>query len=697
MIVMDKQRKPNRLKNEKSPYLLQHAYNPVDWYPWTEEAFEKARKEDKPIFLSIGYSTCHWCHVMERESFEDEEVAAILNEKFVCIKVDREERPDIDNIYMNVCVIFTGSGGWPLTIIIDSDKRPFFAGTYFPREGKYGKIGLIDLLANITELWEKNRRKLTETGKKITEYLTSYHGLGRSNKGVITEEVFDAAFVQLYDRFDKVNGGFGTFPKFPMSHNLLFLLRYWKRKKRRKALEMVEKTLQKMRLGGIYDQVGFGFHRYSTDSAWLVPHFEKMLYDQAMMSIAFTEAYQATKKEMYRKTAEEIFNYVLRELTHPKGGFYSSEDADSEGEEGKFYLWTEKEIKDILDELSELGVKIFNISKRGNLQNEDYKGKNILHLKKSINEFSKEWNLSHAELAEKLEQAKQKLFDKREKRVHPQKDDKILTDWNGLMIAALAKGSTVFNEKKYAEAAKKAAEFLITNLQSDEGRLLHRYREGEAAFTGNLDDYAFFIWGLIELYEATFETKYLYETLRFQDDMIRNFGDKKEGGFYFTSDDSEKLLVRSKSIHDGAIPSGTSIAFLNLVKLAHITGKTKYEGKATELSKTLSSDLEKNFSLNTMFLSALDFQMSPSYEIVITGNLNSREAKDILRVIRFKFIPNKTVLYKDENDLNLVRLAEFTRDMKSINGKVTVYICKNFTCNIPITDKKKVADTLDSE
>ncbi len=684
--------KTNRLVNEKSPYLLQHAQNPVNWYPWIEEAFEKAQKEDIPIFLSIGYSTCHWCHVMERESFEDEEIAKILNDNFVSIKVDREERPDIDSIYMKACMLITGSGGWPLTIIMTPQKKPFLAGTYFPKKTRSGMIGLLDLLKNIVELWKNDRSKLVGTANKVTEHLTDWVKAKQPEED-LTEIVLDEAFIRLLDSFDQTNAGFGTRPKFPSPHNLMFLLRFWKRKGTRQVLEMVEKTLQKMRLGGLFDHVGFGFHRYSTDSKWLVPHFEKMLYDQALISIAYIEAYQATGKKEYQTTAEEIFEYTLRNMTNPEGGFFSAEDADSEGEEGKFYVWTETEIRETLGEKADIIIKVFNISKEGNYPNEVHHGKtgkNILHLKVPLQELSVKLGMNIKELMYILEEARQILFKAREERIHPSKDDKILTDWNGLMIAALAKGGQAFGSLKYVEVAEKTVEFLFEKLQTADGRLMHRYRDGEATINGNLNDYAFLIWGLIELYEATFKIKHLEEALSLQDDMIKHFWDKNNGGFLFTPNDGEKLLIDNKEFHDGAIPSGNSIALLNLIRLARITGKIHYEERAEALKRAFSSHIEGTSSQNTMFLVALDFILGQTYEIVVVGNLRSKVTKNILQVIRTRFIPNKVILIKKENDTSLENLAEYTKGMKTIDGKTTVYVCKNFSCNYPTTDLKKV-------
>ncbi len=684
-------RKTNRLAKEKSPYLLQHARNPVDWYPWGDEAFEKAKKEDRPVFLSIGYSTCHWCHVMEKESFEDSQVAQILNEKFVPIKVDREERPDIDGIYMKTCMLITGSGGWPLTIVMTPKKEAFFAGTYFPKNSRAGLIGLLDLLRDTAEMWEKNRSTLAAKADKVTKYLMDYVG-AKHQKEELPDTVLDEAFVRLFDSFDKTNGGFGACPKFPSPHNFLFLLRYWKRKGTSQSLEMVERTLQKMRLGGIFDQVGFGVHRYSTDSMWLVPHFEKMLYDQAMMSIAYIETYQATRKKEYQNTAEEIFEYVLQQMVNPNGAFFSAQDADSEGQEGKFYVWTEAEIKDTLKDSDDTIIKMFNISKEGNYEEpqRNKTGKNILHFKKPLQELALELGTKPEELDAILEDARQKLYKVREKRSHPFKDDKILTDWNGLMIAALAKGAQAFNSEKYAEAAEKARNFVLSNLRTSEGRLLHRYRDGEAAINGYLNDYAFLVWGLIELYEATFETRYLNDAVLLQNDMIKHFWDSEDGGFFYTSDDNEKLLTRDKEVYDGAIPSGNSIAFLNMIRLGRMTGRTDYEVKAAALAKVFSSRQEGIASQNAMFLTALDFFFGPSVEIVIVGNPQSQEAEGIVKALNTVFIPNKVVLFKKEHDPDIENLAGFVKNMRTVNKKTAIYICRAFVCEQPITEIKEL-------
>ncbi|HHT9123488.1 MAG TPA: thioredoxin domain-containing protein, partial [Candidatus Wunengus sp. YC63] len=495
--------KPNHLINEKSPYLLQHAYNPVDWYPWGEEAFQKAARENKPIFLSIGYSTCHWCHVMEYESFEDEEVAKILNENFVSIKVDREERPDIDNIYMTVCQAMTGSGGWPLNLFLTPERKPFYAGTYFPKTERYGNPGFIAILKQISNLWKTNKESVLTSSEQVVKVLQTVSE--PSTTETLTSDTLKHAYEQMTGNYDNIYGGFGTSPKFPTPHNYTFLLRWWKRSNDPTALEIVEKTLDRMGRGGIYDQLGGGFHRYSTDEYWLVPHFEKMLYDQALLAMAYIEAYQATGKEFYADIVKDIFTYILRDMTSPEGGFYSAEDADSEGVEGKCYVWTPDEIIKILGEKDgKIFCDFYDVSKEGNFEE-----KNILHVDKEINAFARLEGIKLEDLREMLSKARAKLFTVREKRIRPHKDDKILTSWNGLMIAALAKGAQALNEPKYAQAAMRAADFISNTLRLKDGSLLKRYRLGEAAIPGHLDDYAYFVWGLIDLYEATFEVKYL--------------------------------------------------------------------------------------------------------------------------------------------------------------------------------------------
>ena len=694
--------KPNRLINEKSPYLLQHADNPVDWYPWGDEAFEKARKEDKPILLSIGYSTCHWCHVMEHESFEDPEVARLMNETFVSIKVDREERPDIDNIYMTVCqMISRGNCGWPLNIIMTPDNKPFFAATYIPKEARFGRAGMLDLIPRLKELWTTQRDEVTKSANQITSALQQGLGSSVQLKGEeLDESSLENAYDQLAGNFDSTNGGMGTAPKFPTPHNYLFLLRYWKRSGNENALAMVEKTLQSMRLGGIYDHVGFGFHRYSTDPNWLVPHFEKMLYDQAMLAMAYIEAYQATGKKDYEQTAREIFSYVLRDMTDSGGGFYSAEDADSEGEEGKFYLWNEREIRQVLGkDDAELFIKVFNVDEAGNFGEEATgrkTGDNILHLKKPVAEIALSLNISEEKLNNKIQSAREKLFTVREKRVHPHKDDKVLTDWNGLMIAALAKGAQAFNEPEYSVAAGRAVDFILTNLRDKNGNLLHRYRDGESGIRANLTDYAFLVWGLTELYEATFDINYLKTALELNSELIKNFWDEANGGFYFTPNDVDELIVRQKEINDGAMPSGNSVAMLNLIRLGRITANSDLEQKAAKIGEVFSKVIEKYPSAFTQLLVALDFGIGPSYEVVIAGDSKADDTGVMLEALRKQFLPNKVVLFRaSENSASdISRFAEYAKNHTSLNGKATAYVCLNYECQLPTTDVGKMLELL---
>jgi uncharacterized protein len=684
--------KQNRLAHEKSPYLLQHAANPVDWYPWGDEAFGRAERENKPVFLSIGYSTCHWCHVMAHESFEDPEVAGLMNEVFVSIKVDREERPEIDMLYMAVCQMMTGSGGWPLTIIMTPDKKPFFAGTYIPKGTRFGRVGLLELIPRIKEIWATRKDEVLSSAGQVIAALERTALPGED----LREDTLHLAYTQLRDRFDEEYGGFGGAPKFPTAHNLPFLLRYWKRTGESKALDMVEKTLGAMRRGGIYDQVGFGFHRYSTDRQWLVPHFEKMLYDQALLATAYLEAFQATGKEEYALAAREIFTYVLRDMTADGGGFFSAEDADSEGEEGKFYLWTPAEIKDALaPEEADFAIRVFNVTGSGNFADEaagHQTGRNILHLTGPLPEIAAGLNLAVPELHRRLESTREKLFAYREKRVHPHKDDKVLADWNGLMIAALAQGARVLDEPGYAAAAGRAAEFIFDNMLTSAGRLWHRYRDGEAAVPANLDDHAFLIHGMLELYETTFEVDYLQKALTLNGHMLEHFRDDKNGGFYFTADDSEGLLVRQKEIYDGAVPSGNSMAMLDLIRLGRITADPGLEEKAAGIGRAFFENVRQMPSAYTQLMIAVDFAVGPSYEVVITGGLRADDTARLLRALRREFIPNKIVilLAADTDTSEIKGIAPFTRYLSAIDNKATAYVCVDYSCALPTTDIVKM-------
>ncbi len=676
----------NRLKREKSPYLLQHANNPVDWYPWSDEAFIKARGENKPIFLSIGYSTCHWCHVMERESFEDKEIAEILNSNFVSIKVDREERPDIDNIYMTVCQMMNQNGGWPLSIFMNSNKDPFFAGTYFPKETRFGRKGFREILLEITEAWKNRKSEITEITDQINDSLKASKHV-KSEKGPRTTDLH-IAYEHFSSTFDEKNGGFGTAPKFPTPHNLMFLLRYWKRTGEPKALEMVEKTLNSMRNGGIFDHVGYGFHRYSTDRNWLLPHFEKMLYDQALLTNVFLEAYQITKKELYRDTAEKTIEYVLRELHSTEGGFYSAEDADSDGVEGKYYVWTEREIREILgDEEADIFTRAYNCSIDGNYVEEvgrENFGENILHLTKSIEDLTMETRIDSEELEHILDDGREKLFEVRKKRISPYKDDKILTDWNALMISALAKAGKVLSERKYVEYAEMAMEFILRVMKKEDGTLLHRYREGEAGIAGNVDDYSFLISALLELYEATFDLSYLNEALSLQNVLEKHFWDEENYGYFFSPKFNEEILIRNKEIYDGAIPSGNSIAMLNLLKLARFTGNSLFDVQANNLALAFTDRVQQAQAAATQFLCAVDFGIGPAYEVILVSSCKVNLSNLMLKKLYSEFIPNKITLLVDKNEKKeIVDIAPYTKDYHMIGNQLTAYVCKNYICTLP--------------
>ncbi|MGH9435442.1 MAG: thioredoxin domain-containing protein [Terriglobia bacterium] len=683
-------RRPNRLIGEKSPYLLQHAYNPVDWYAWTPEAFEAARRENKPVFLSIGYSTCHWCHVMERESFEDPEVANAMNEAFVCVKVDREERPDIDNVYMRICQMLTGSGGWPLTIVMTPEKKPFFAGTYIPKGERFGQLGMLSLIPRIHELWSNQR---ADVEKSAEEILAALKKSGRLPGGAALDAAtLQSAFEEMAGRYDAEFGGFGRAPKFPTPHALVFLLRYGRRSSDPYALELVEKTLAAMRRGGIYDHVGFGFHRYSTDAAWLVPHFEKMLYDQALLIVAYVEAFEATRKHEYAVTALEVADYVTRQMLSPEGGFYSAEDADSEGVEGKFYLWRESEVRAALSPTEAALVAVaFNLDPAGNFAEQGREGpdgENILHLTAPPGQIATRIGISAAEFEERWQAAREKLFLRREERVHPLRDDKILTAWNGLMIAALARASQALNEPRHAEIAQRAADFFLTRMKPPHGGLLHRFRDGEAAADGHLDDYVFMIWGLIELYEAAFDARNLEAALELTDYTLAHFWDDRQGGFYFTGENQEEVLVRGIETYDGAVPSGNSAAMLNLLRLSHLAGRPDLAQKASQMAAAFAGTIRQGPSAYTHWLTALDFAAGPALEVVISGDPLAEDTQAMLRALRAQYLPTKVVLLRSAGPEGgpLARIAPYTREMVPLHGKATAYVCQNFACRLPTTD-----------
>ena len=682
--VTDQPLHTNRLAKEKSPYLLQHARNPVEWYAWGEEAFEKARREEKPIFLSIGYSTCHWCHVMEKESFEDSGVASLLNQHFVPLKVDREERPDVDALYMQAVMQMTGQGGWPLSVFLTPDLKPFYGGTYFPPEDRWGQPGFKSLLRGVADAWASRREEILQSSQAMVEALAGQQGMLSAGQADLTDETLKNAVEEYAGTYDAEHGGFLPAPKFPRSHCLSFLLRYWKRTGGRDALGMVEETLRAMASGGMYDHLGGGFHRYSTDAQWFLPHFEKMLYDQALLAWTYLEAYQVTGSKEYARTAREIFDYVLREMTDPGGAFYSAEDADSptaggEKREGSFYVWSWEEIELLLGpEEAKVFGSLYGLRPEGNVQQDpmgEFRGKNLLHLTRS----------PEPEIEQRIQRAKQKLFEVRLRRPRPHLDDKVLVDWNGLMISSLALGAQVLEEPRYAQAARHAADFILERLVLKEGRLLHRYRDGEAAIPAHLEDYAFFIHGLVDLYQAVFEPRYLAEAKRLTEEMIRLFWDQQRGGFFLTGSDAEQLLVRQKEIYDGAIPSGNSVAALDLLRVGRLTAQPKWEEKGRQLFRNFGTQVNQHPSAYPFLLIAFDFALGPSNEIVIAGSPTAAETGRMIQEIFRPFVPNKVVLLHPpaEAGRSIEELAPFVRGQGMQEGKPTAYLCRNYTCQRP--------------
>jgi uncharacterized protein YyaL (SSP411 family) len=692
--------KENRLVNEKSPYLRQHAYNPVDWHPWGDEAFDKAKKENKPIFLSIGYSTCHWCHVMERESFSDESVARVLNDKFIAVKVDREERPDIDAVYMSVCQAITGGGGWPLTVILTPDKKPFFAGTYFPKESRGNRIGLIDLANQVYEFWINEREEVNASTQKIIDHLT--HPKVDTKGGSLSETILTKAFEDFSKRFDAVNGGFGKVPKFPSPHTIIFLLRYYYRTKSSFALEMAEKTLDAMSRGGIFDHIGYGFHRYSTDENWFAPHFEKMLYDQAMMILAYANAHHLTKKNIYRETVEHTIEYVMREMISPEGGFFSAEDADSEGSEGKYYLWTYDEIKSILKDDAELFCAVYGIEDEGNFADPFATVEtrtNIHALKKPLSAYAEKYQGSEFELKEQLNRCRQKLFASREQRIKPFKDTKILTDWNGLMIAALAYAGSILNDRKVIYTAMQAYLFLTTTLKDNNDKLSHSYFEGHVSAPAMLDDYAYLIWGAIELYQATFDAAYLSDALKYTELVVKQFKDHEYGGFLFSSAENEALIIPHKEIYDRAIPSGNSVMMNNLIRLSHICGRSNLDFEALQLVNAFTAQVLASPSSSAHFLNGMALHFLPPYEIALAGDRNSDKMKRFLRELTLVYYPHKIIILKavGEDHTLLSELLPYTDGMISIDGEVTLYFCKNYSCELPMFSIEEILKALGEE
>ncbi len=673
----------NRLAHEKSPYLLQHAHNPVDWYAWGPDAFQKARAEDKPIFLSIGYSTCHWCHVMERESFENDQIAAVLNRYFVAVKVDREERPDVDRIYMTFVQATTGSGGWPMSVFLTPDRKPFFGGTYFPPHNRYGRPGFVTILQSLARAWSEDRAKIEESGTSVIGQLTKLSETGPGRGAALDESISDSAFQYFRRSFDAKYGGWGGAPKFPRPVTLNFLFRYYARTRNEEALEMALKPLRGMAEGGMNDQLGGGFHRYSVDERWFVPHFEKMLYDQAQLAISYLEAFQITHDPFYAKVARSTLDYVLRDMTHPEGGFYSAEDADSvidpanpkEKGEGAFYIWTAAELKDYPRFAS-----IYGVDEHGNVSedpHEEFTGKNILYLREPLDDATEA----------EFQSARAALLAIRSKRVRPHLDDKILTAWNGLMISAFAKGAQVLDEPRYLEAAQRAAAFVLTRMYSAEsGVLLRRYRDGEAAISGFLDDYAFLIGALLDLYEADFDPGHIETAMALTDKMRELFEDKTEGAFFSTAAGDPSLVLRMKDDYDGAEPSGNAVALQDLLKLAHFTDRAQYREAAERTLRALGPKITQQAVAVPQMLVGLDYALGPRREVVIAGG-----GDELLQHVRSRFLPSTITLRAG------APFFEAGASMREVDGKPTAYVCQNYVCQLPVNEISKLQELLQGE
>jgi len=702
---MNQGKTPNRLLQEKSPYLLQHAYNPVDWFPWGDEAFAKARSENKPIFLSIGYSTCYWCHVMEREVFENDDIAQLMNEKLVCIKVDREERPDIDRIYMSAVQAMTGSGGWPMSLFLTPDLKPFYGATYIPPVSKYGRPGFPEIVNKISELWQSDREKIFGTSTQLAEYLKTPEG--QSSRGFqITETILDSAFHRFQQTYDPEFGGFGRGPKFPRPVSFNFLFGYCARKGNDSALEMSLTTLRAMARGGMYDHIGGGFHRYSVDGQWRVPHFEKMLYDQAQLVSSYLDAYQISHDEQYAATAKDVLSYVERKLTDPDGGFYSAEDAESvidashSKEEGAFYCWTSSEIEKIIGHEDAVIFNYrFGVQDAGNALHDPmnvFSGKNILYIAHSIEEAAEHFGKPVDLIESSLNKARKKIFDEREKRPHPHLDDKIITAWNGLMISAFARAYQILHDQKYLDIATRAAGFIANHLYDSQGRkLFRRYRDGDARFEGGLQDYAFLVSGLLDLYEASFDFQWMELAIKLTSKQIELFWDGKDGGFFDTSGTDASLLFRTKEDYDGAEPTGNSVAVLNLLRLSHMTDNKDWRTKAETNIAAFAGRLQQMPDAVAHMLTAILWLLSSPKEIIIAGNPAADDTKTLIAMVYENFMPNKIVmLVRDDGKKELASYLPFTRDMKMIGGKPTLYVCENYACRLPANDPETAKQLL---
>jgi uncharacterized protein len=680
----------NHLIHETSPYLLQHAHNPVDWFPWGEEAFEKARSENKPVLLSVGYSACHWCHVMAHESFEDEEIAKLMNENFVNVKVDREERPDVDQIYMNAVQMMTHHGGWPMTVFLTPDGVPFYGGTYFPPQDRYNMPGFPKVLIGVAEAYRDRKDDILETGTSLVNELRRLSATSGSDYSIETE-LLDAAYIGIIRNYDSINGGFGGAPKFPPAMTLEFLLRTHARTGNQEALEMVRYTCEKMANGGMYDQLGGGFHRYSTDARWLVPHFEKMLYDNALLSRLYLHYFQVSQDPKARETAEGILDYVMREMTGPAGGFYSTQDADSEGHEGKFFVWDIKEIRDALSETqADLFCSYYNITESGNFED-----KNIPNVTRPLEELASGYNVPVAALEESLKESRCKLFELRETRVKPDRDEKILTAWNGLMTASFAEAGVILNRPDYTNAARRNAEFVLSNLRRD-GTLLRTWKDGVAKFNAYLEDYAFLSEGLVTLYETTGEFRWLTEAIRLTERMIEEFWDSEGGGFFFTGKSHESLIVRSKDYFDNATPSGNSVAAMLLLRLAVLTGNDKFRSLATAILREVGDSARRYPSGFGYALSAGDFLLSTVKEVAVVGE-DPGDIQPLLSEVWRKYLPNKVVAPGVSAETEAAQVLPLLANRPRLNGLATAYVCEHYTCKQPATDLSSLAEQLSSE
>ena len=680
----------NRLSLETSPYLLQHAHNPVEWFPWGTEAFQKAKEENKPVLLSIGYSACHWCHVMEHESFENEEIARLMNDSFVNIKVDREERPDLDDVYMAAVQMLTGRGGWPLTVFLTPEGKPFFGGTYFPPEDRYGVTGFPKVLKAVAEAYRERPEDVERSVQQILQALTKLPGRQESQQP-FSGEILVRACDQLAQAYDAQHGGLGDAPKFPNTGVLELFLRRYRLSQGPRFLEMVTDTLTKMAEGGIYDHLGGGFHRYSVDARWLVPHFEKMLYDNAQLVRLYVEAFRITGSPFFRQIIEETLDYILREMARPEGGFYSTQDADSEGEEGKFFVWEYKEVMDVLgEEVGEIFSRVYDVSEPGN-----FEGKNILHLILTVEQAARYFSREPEEIKTLLAEARRKLFLQREKRIKPLRDEKALVSWNGLMLSGLAEAFKIFGETKYLQAAEKCVDFILTSMVPN-GLLLHTFKDGQAKVPGFLDDYAFLSAGLLDIYEATLDRSILSRAVEFAEAMIREFWDEAEGAFFFTGGSHEKLISRTKPAFDGSIPSGNSVATHLLLRLYRYTGKEDYLLRAEKVLRLYREAMESQPFGFTHLLCALDFYLEKPKEIVVVGEREHQDTRGLLSQINLLYLPNKTLQLLDPRTPPSGTASIPVQEKSQVNGKTTVYVCHNFTCSPPVTQWDELKALLES-